>query len=311
MYYADCPYLVPTKAPAGWKEDPNVRKTVNDALKDSKIQAQVKKNIDTREKVVKASSTPATTPTTTPATPVALPTTIYSTVAVNSSGLESYLIHDGGSNAHVCNSKSAHLYTKTREAGSNEYLGSGTGVIKIESWGKMGTAFESPSGLTPILLENVAFVSSFVTSLVSQSILDSKGIQFDTGGPRLYQDGITKFLLYRKGGHFMFTASGLPHLYPQHAVRLGSNPSALVSDTKKKLIKEQSASEWHKIMAHVSGEAIGHLQESATDIQVLDSFVPKTNQCETCALTKASTLSLDLVTNPKAMVIRSPVSLLI
>lgn len=39
MYYADCPYLVPSKAPTGWKEDPIVRKTVNDALKDTKIQA--------------------------------------------------------------------------------------------------------------------------------------------------------------------------------------------------------------------------------------------------------------------------------
>ena len=39
MHYADCPYLVPFKAPTGWKEDPIVRKTVNDALKDTKIQA--------------------------------------------------------------------------------------------------------------------------------------------------------------------------------------------------------------------------------------------------------------------------------
>lgn len=107
-------------------------------------------------------------------------------MAANISGIESYLIHDGGSNAHVCNSRSAHLYTKTREANSDEYLGSGTGVIKIESWGVMETAFESPTGLVPIRLENVAFMSSFVTSLVSQSILGSKGVHFDTGGPRLY-----------------------------------------------------------------------------------------------------------------------------
>lgn len=56
MYFADCPYLVPSKAPTGWKEDPNVRKTVDDALMDSKVQAQVKKNIDAGERIAKAAS---------------------------------------------------------------------------------------------------------------------------------------------------------------------------------------------------------------------------------------------------------------
>lgn len=301
MYYADCPYLVPSKAPTGWKEDSSVRKNVDNALKDSKLQARVKKNLETREKIVKASSAlPVNNSFTQSATPVALSTTMYPTVmsttvysalATNVSGIESYLIHDAGSNAHVCNSRSAHLYTKIREASSDEYLGSGTGVVKIESWGVIETAFESPNGLIPILLENVAFVGSFVTSLVSQSVLDSKGVYFDTGGPCLYQNGITKFLLHRNDGHFTFTAMGHPHLYPQHAVRALSTtavtPTVCISNTKTKPIKERSAIEWHKIMAHVSGEAIRHLQDSAADVKVLGSSVPSTSQCETCALTKS------------------------
>lgn len=162
MYFADCPYLVPSKAPTGWKEDPNVRKTVDDALKDSKVQAQVKKNIDARERIAKAASISVNNAT--PTTPVALPAASYSAVTANASGMESYLIHDGGSNAHVRNSKSAHLYTKTREANSDEYLGSGTGVVKIESWGGGGIwrlLLSLPNGLIPILLENVAFRKLF------------------------------------------------------------------------------------------------------------------------------------------------------
>ena len=65
---------------------------------------------------------------------------------------------------------------------------------------------------------NVAYVGSFVTSLVSQSVLDSKGVHFDTGGPRLYKDGVTKFLLHRTSGQYIFTAAGLPHCYPQNAL---------------------------------------------------------------------------------------------
>lgn len=59
MYYAGCPYLVPTKALTGWKEDPIMRKTVNQALKCSKIQARIKRSIKTHDKIVKAASTSA------------------------------------------------------------------------------------------------------------------------------------------------------------------------------------------------------------------------------------------------------------
>ena len=290
MYYADCPYLVPAKAPKGWKEDSTIRKTVTDALKDSDIQAQVKRSLETRDKIDKAASGSANKAASDSAsfTPIALPTTVSSAIATNTSGIESYLIHDGGSDAHVCNGNSAHLYTKTREAANDEYLGSGTGIIKIESWGIMKTAFESPSGLVPIRLENVAFVSSFVTSLVSQSILDSKGVHFDTGGPRLYQDGTTKFILHRNGEHFTFSAAGPPHSYPSHAAKwistaITSSSTALIS----RRLRTRPANEWHRVLAHVSGEAITHLEKAAADIKVSDSYVPTTNQCETCALTKS------------------------
>lgn len=99
----------------------------------------------------------------------------------------------------------------------------------------METAFESPNGLIPIRLENVAFVSLFVTSLVSQSVLDSKGVHFDTGGPRLYQDGITKFLLHRNEEHFTFSASGVPYPYPQNAIRVLSVTTPTAHGVKEKL----------------------------------------------------------------------------
>ena len=68
--------------------------------------------------------------------------------------------------------------------------------MKIESWGQMETAFESPTGLVSVKIENVAYVGTFFTSVISQSILDSKGIHLDTGGPHLYKDNKIKFLLH-------------------------------------------------------------------------------------------------------------------
>ena len=120
-WYSDCPYLVPNKAPSGWKEDPTTRTKVNDALKDTKISGQVKKSLE-RAKTIQNSNTSAD-----------VLTTIYTTLGADMPKIESFLIHDGGSNTHVCNGKSAHLYTKLREARSDEYLNGGTGRMKVES----------------------------------------------------------------------------------------------------------------------------------------------------------------------------------
>ena len=186
----------------------------------------------------------------TPTDPEAFTTILYTAFTTRTPGIESFLIHDGGSSVHVCNSASAHLYTKLRDARHDEYLRSGTGTVKIESWGRMKTAWESPKGQVPILLENVAFIGSFVTSLVSQSVLDRKGVHFDTGGPRLYKDGVTKFVLYKNGGHYTFTPTGIPHDYLQNATKA----SAIKDNTlTKNPLEEPSA---HMVMAHVSREAI-------------------------------------------------------
>ena len=45
-------------------------------------------------------------------------------------GLESFLIYDGNSNVHICNSYSFHLYIKTRDANSDENLNSGNEPVK-------------------------------------------------------------------------------------------------------------------------------------------------------------------------------------
>lgn len=278
---------MPSKASAGWQENASIRKKVNDALKDIDLQARIKKHIDFRTKK-NSGDTPSAS--NTPTNFDALPT-VYTALSANGPGIGFYFIHDGGSNVHVCNNKSAHLYIKTREARSDKYLGSGTGNIKIESWGILETAFESPIRLIPIVLQNVAFVGLFITSLVSQSVLDSKRVYFDTGEPRLYKNGITKYLLHRNGGHFTFTATGLPHPYPPNACKMLTAVATTSADefTKANVIKKHPAEEWHMVMAHVSDEAIGHLEKPSADVKVSRSAtsVPKTNQCETCALTKS------------------------
>lgn len=257
MWYSECPYLVRTNAPTGWKEDPAVRQKVNKALEDSKIEAQVRKNLENRAKRAQTAQKSQRTSFTTAINPAALTTTIsheslaaHSGTAANTPSIESYLILDAVSNVHVCNRKSAHLYTKIRDAESREYMYSGFGMIKVESWGVMETAFETPNDLISILLQNVAFAGSFVTSLVSQSVLKSKGLNFDISGPHLYRGKGVEYLLHRNGGHYTFSAAGPPHPYPQGADKWQSNQyTTNLTVTAIKAMNIKPANESHNTKA--------------------------------------------------------------
>ena len=126
MWYSDCPYLVPSKAPPGWTKDLSTCTKVDNALQDSKISAQVQKNLNCTKMSRSPSPTPART------NPPNVLTTMYITFTTDTNGIESFLIHDRGSDAHICNNKSAHLHTKLRDAHPDKYLNSGAGKMKIE-----------------------------------------------------------------------------------------------------------------------------------------------------------------------------------
>ena len=122
MWFAHCVYLVPSLEPPGWKEDPVIRKKFNEAMKNSKIEATVKRNIENRGRLLAASSTTLSSLSTTPATDRTVLSanylTYYTALSVYHSAyaIPPHLIHDTGSNVHVCHSNSAHLYTKLRDA---------------------------------------------------------------------------------------------------------------------------------------------------------------------------------------------------
>ena len=307
-FWNECSYIVPPAASSGWVEDPAKRKKVDDALKNPTIKERVdirlKKAADWAASKGKKPQTQTQSQTPPTTSERSAHTTFYRTtfcvdhtaLATDTQGIEVQLIHDAGSNVHVCNKYSAHLYTKVREAAKDDYLNSGNGPVKIESWGMMHTAFQSESdGLIPITLQNVAFIGSFTTSLVSQYILGSKGVCFDSGGPHLYDKETRRILyqLYINHTHYTFSESGIPHISPDHHSKqllktTTATPTVLATDKNKSVTKP--ADDWHKIMAHASGEAISHLQDSSTGIKVIEASVPKTNECETCALTKSQSI---------------------
>ena len=52
-------------------------------------------------------------------------------------------------------------------------------------------------------------------------------------------------------------------------------------------VKTATAHEWHNILGHASAESIKRLESSAEGVKITDTeSIPKTNECESCALSK-------------------------
>ena len=60
-----------------------------------------------------------------------------------------------------------------------------------------------------------------------------------------------------------------------------------VKKTELANIKNETAQKWYQILAHASNEAIQLLETSAKGVKISSEEVPKTNECEPYALSKA------------------------
>lgn len=126
-------------------------------------------------------------------------------------------------------------------------------------------------------LLNVAYVAKFMTNIVSQDLLYVKGLHFDSWKLHLHREGNTIMTVKRYNGHYLL----------EDNVKGDDTHLASYSTTKSTGSKVATGYEWHQMLAHASSEAIQHLQASTKGVTVSDVIVPKTNECEPCALSKA------------------------
>lgn len=195
--------------------------------------------------------------------------------ASNTGNLRTSWILDNGSNSHVCNSTMFSRFTKAKEAEPSDTLRAGTQVIPIECFGNVQITIKAPTsvGHASMTLLNVAYISDFMTNLVSQSILASKRVYFDGWKKELHRDGTPIGFVEERNGHYIMEENSK------------TISSAAVSLSA---IKSGNMSDWHNVLGHASHEAIKHLEAATQGVKVLDNTrVPKTNECETCALSKS------------------------
>ena len=283
-FYPDCSYYNPEKRPVNWVEKPEVRQKITDSLKNSEVLERVNKAL-ARWKAEKASSSSSTAPasSTTTAPSVALAKGIFATtfkVLATKSSIRELIILDSGADIHVCNEAMKQHYTKDREADPSDRVMAGGEEMAIESYGTLNVDVDTPTGPGFIILANVAYVSNFLTTVASMDLFKAKGVYFDNSVPHLHQKGKTMFQIYSVGGHYTFKPQGhRQQTQPQQH----SQAHAIVKKTR-------TANEWHSIMAHPSHDSVMHLEQATSDVVISDlstAQIPKTNECETCALTKS------------------------
>ena len=78
---------------------------------------------------------------------------MYTTLTIDTPEIQSFLIHNRGLDANVCNSRSAYFYIKLYEADRDKYSNSSVEKMKIEHWEQLETAFELPAGITPVVIK--------------------------------------------------------------------------------------------------------------------------------------------------------------
>ena len=150
-------------------------------MKDQQLKAKVEKSLQ-RSKEIQQSKGTKTTYTNTNTTEKGLgaftSTKTSSSFSADSYKIKSSWILNNGSNIHVCNNTMKSRYTQERKS-MREYLTAGTQRLAIESYGTVKITVSTPTGPPSITLLNVAYVSNFMTNLVSQDLLYVKGLYFD------------------------------------------------------------------------------------------------------------------------------------
>jgi hypothetical protein len=113
-------------------------------------------------------------------------------------------ILDPGSNIHVCNS-TRFGWTETRKAERQDILFAGGSTVPIQAWGKVIFNVNLPHGVGQIQLTDVALVESFFTNVVSLSICQTVGMEFDSGRDVIYRN------------HLLPVRLSLPHFITTHS----------------------------------------------------------------------------------------------
>ena len=124
-----------------------------------------------------------------------------------------------------------------------------------------------------------------MTNVVAQHLFNVKGVHFYDWKMHLHREGKTVAWVKPLNGHFLLEDNTEEVFNESFAT--GQNSDAA---NENENAKSAPSYQWHQMLAHASNDAIQHLQVSAEGVKIANlaaaPTIPKTNEYETCALSK-------------------------
>jgi len=288
-FYSECPYLIVSKRPKVWKADESIQKKIENDLKSNsvlqkRVESARKRATDSKDS--KPSSVTSEKPSVKPSTDkddddpsaftVLIPANYFSVdidQSTTSYALQNSFILDSGATIHCCNTRKR-FHTLT-PAAVDDILYAGSEQVQIEAYGDVYINVEGINGSKRILLQRVAYVPSFHTSVASLRQFIKKNVHWDTQKNRLVYKDKTFCHTPVRHGQWVLEYNPLPSAFPAHKSR------------KPRPTSKATADLWHKRLGHLREEAIQHLPTAARDVEIVPRdryYVPP---CQTCRLSSA------------------------
>ena len=190
--------------------------------------------------------------------------------------LQYSFILDSASTVHIMNDWTR--FIDFEEGDGSEFIYTGDTKVMIEGTGTIIVRGRCLDGTEATLtLNNVLYVSTFHTNIVSLTRAIARGIHWNTENSYLTKNWKPLCIL--------------TYQYRQWVIKYNPIPNAaLAMAAKAKQImptSKASARRWHEQTGHPSMEVIKHLPKVADGVEIVDNNDDNQEQCEVCHLTTA------------------------
>ena len=259
--FKNCPYLIESKRPSGWKPDSEVQREIESKLEKIPKLRNAVEGIQKQESAKKKESTESSTESPSkPALfmiatsskeskmPICSPTVLTTKVPTEYHLRNSFIL-DSGATIHVCNNR---IRFKTfHQTSFDDSLYAGNSIISIEGIGDVDIQVKTCDGMHTITLRNTAFVPQFHTNVVSLNKFVEKNVHWNTESCELTYQGAPFCAIEKHYDQWVLEYN-----------ELSCKDTAFTTKSKIPHISTASQEIWHRRMGHLHLDAIKKLPDA-------------------------------------------------
>ena len=183
------------------------------------------------------------------------------------------ILLDSGASVHIFNDRSHFITLNPLASPTTVYAG--ISRARVEGIGRVPIKVNTREGKRIMILEEVLFIPSFQSSLVSFGRLQERGVEWDSASGELMHYGEHLCFIQRHGRHYLI----------EFKLQKGEETGFSVKHSMKLKESTASADVWHWRLGHPGEAPISHLEEASRNAHVKGKL---SNKCTPCCLGKAT-----------------------